>query len=76
MDIELHCSCGNPACKQFLHVRRGAVFYEDASKNHWNQGYVGIYGIEHGEVPEVMLDPDEMKKLRDFLLEEYPPERD
>ena len=72
-DIELECSCGNPTCKQSLFIRKGAVFYEDKSRNHWDQGYVNVYGVEKGEFPEVMLDPEEMVKLRDWLNEMYPP---
>ena len=71
-DIEFKCSCGNPACTQSVHVRKGAVFYQDSSKNHWSQGYISIYGVDPGEIPEIMLDPPLMKELRDWLLEMYP----
>jgi len=71
MDIELECCCGNPDCKQSVFIRKGAVFYEDESKNHWNQGYINVHGFEGG-LPEVMLDPDKMRELRDFLNEVYP----
>lgn len=26
---KLECSCGNPACRQSLVIRKGAVFYPD-----------------------------------------------
>ena len=48
-DIELDCSCGNPACIQSLFMRKGGVFFEDESKNHWNQGYVHVHGLKKGD---------------------------
>lgn len=76
-DLELECTCGNPKCRQSLSVRKGAVFYKDQSDNethHWNQGYINVYGIEQGNLPEVMLDPEKMIELRDWLCEMYPKE--
>ena len=72
MDSEFKCCCGNPSCKQSLVVRKGAVFYPDPKLNHWEEGYVNVYGVEAGGLPEVMLDPAEMKQLRDWLIELYP----
>jgi hypothetical protein len=72
-DIELDCTCGNPECRQSLFVRKGAVFYKDENGNethHWNQGYVNVFGVTPS--PQVMLDPEKMIELRDWLCEMYP----
>lgn len=67
--IDLKCSCGNPDCKQQLSIRKGAVFHGSDEVTHWNQGYINIYGVEG--LPEVMLDPEQMVELRDWLNEHY-----
>jgi len=62
----------NPDCKQNLFVRRGAVFTnENNESEHWD--YINLHGFGHRELPEVMLSPDEMKKLRNWLNQMYPP---
>lgn len=72
-NIEFECTCGNPACKQSIFMRKGAVYYADKTKNHWNQGYINVHGLSKGEFPEIMLDPERMIELRDWLNAMYPP---
>ena len=64
-DIELTCDCGSSECF------KGIVFTANKEPDHYRQGYIDIFGSKDG-VAGIMLSPESMQELRDWLIEMYP----
>lgn len=71
-EIDLACTCENPACSNVANLRIGAV-YRGGELQHWKELYVMIYGIENCVESQTMLDPGSAKQMMWFLIWNYLP---